>query len=124
MKIHSTSHFQFFFFLKNKKIKGGMGGLGIDSNQAKCCSSNMSKITSMPSEEPVEPVRSAEHGQSASAASGRGFNKTASIKAQLYGQFHLFGIFFFLKDLHTFFFFFFFSPKVVINNFKFGGKIN
>lgn len=75
-------------------------------------------------EELVEPVRSAEHGQSASTASASrcGFNKTVFIKAQLYGQFHLFGIFF-LKDLHTFFFFFF-SPKVVINNFKFGGEKN
>lgn len=33
-----------------------------------------------------------------------------------------FFFFFFFKDLHTFFFPFFFSPKVVINNFKFGGE--
>lgn len=75
-----------FFFSKTKK----KGGWGIDSNQAKCCSSNMSNITTMPMEEPLESVRAAEHGQSASAAS-----KTAFRKAQLYGQFHLFGIFFF-----------------------------
>lgn len=94
-----------FFFSKTKK-RGK-----IDSNQAKCCSSNMSKITTMPIEEPVEPVRSAEHGQSASAASAsrRGFNKTAFIKAQLYGQFHLFGIFF--KRFTYIFFFPFSLPK-------------
>lgn len=99
----SLSVFFFSFFLKNKNK-----GEKIDSNQAKCCSSNMSNITTMPME---EPVRSAEHGQSAPAASAsasrQGLHKTAFIKAQLYGQFHLFGIV--LKDLHTFFFFFFFS---------------